>query len=226
MEQNPDATLGVEFFVDAVEHPRKTKEAGRPIYVDREMVRIRFPGDNKKEVVAPAHEMHYNSAARQQMTYAERFRGSYEQFKEHGRVIGSGTPLTEAPFLTAAQRKEAGSQNIHTVEQLAGIDDRVLAKLGVGWRDLKAQAEAFLTAADSTSEVAALRKQIEELQAQLVQEPQVATPQPPGSEFDDFERDDLFNMAVDAGLSPRQNASRESLVTMLTEAAQKASEAA
>ncbi|MCU0905633.1 MAG: hypothetical protein MUE83_17460, partial [Tabrizicola sp.] len=58
---DPDLTLGVEFFMKPVENKAKSKEAGRPIFEDREMVRIAFPGDSKREHVAPAHEMHYVS---------------------------------------------------------------------------------------------------------------------------------------------------------------------
>lgn len=220
MADNPDDTLWVEFYTEAVEHPNKSLEAGRPIFEDREFVKIKFPADNKRVHTAPAHEMHYVSHMKTQMTYAKRFPKHYAVFKEENADFVVGTTLDAAPFLTPAKRAELRAQNVRTVEQLANLPDSALRKLGMGARDMVEQAQAFLKAADSTSEIADLRRQLAALQAQM------AAPAASQGAFADLEREDLFNMAVDAGLSPRANASRESLEAMLTEAAQKKMEAA
>jgi hypothetical protein len=218
---NPDQTLWVEFYTEAVEHPNKSREAGRPIFEDREFVKIKFPADSKRVVVAPANEMHYHTDAKMQMTYAQRFPRHYEAFKAQIVDFVAGTPLTEAPFLTAAKRAELNTQNVRTVEQLAGLADSAIRTLGPGWRETVSKAQAFLKAAEGTVELDELRKQIAELKASI-KAPKQAEPDP----FEGMDRDDLFNIATDAGLEPRANATRASLVASLTEAAQRKTEAA
>lgn len=222
IQQNPDLTLGVEFFMHSVHHPRKSKEAGRPIYEDREYVRIRYPGDNKKEHVAPASEMHYVPHAKQQMTYADRFQASYEAFAKGRADFVAGTPLVRAGIVSDAQIKELQSQNIVTVEQLAGLQDRLIAKLGVGWRQYVEAARSYLEASKGVADVEALKSEIAALKAQLaVTKTDSPTTGDQSAQFADFSREDLFAMATDAGLNPRANATQESLVKMLAEASEK-----
>lgn len=216
MSDNPDMTLGVRFYVEAVENPAKSREAGRPIFEDMEFVEIGFPADNKRKLVAPAHEMHYVSHAKQQMTYAERFPAAYAAFKDEIADFVTGTPLSEVAFLTAAKKSELKALGVVTVEQLAGLPDASIRKIGMGAREMVDNAKAFLSKSASSSEVDELKRQLAELQAQLSgQKPENS------DQFEGFERDDLFNMAQDAGLSPRSNATRESLVAMLSDAAKK-----
>ncbi len=217
---DPDLTLGVEFFMKPFELVAESAKAGRPIFEDREMVRIAFPGDSKREHVAPAHEMHYVSHHRRQMTYAERFADRYRLFKEQTGDQVVGTPISQLPFLTEARRAELKAAGIKTAEQLAGLPDVTIKKMGMGTREFVNQAQAFLKAAQGTSQVAAMQKQIDELKALLETRtaPAVAAATDP---FDGMERDDLFNMAQDAGLDPRANASVEDLKSLLLDAAKK-----
>lgn len=215
-QQDPDLALGVEFFIHPVEQPAKSREAGRPIYEDREYIRITLPGDRLREHVAPADEMHYVSHMKRQMTYADRFARVYQAWKDTGAEIGSGTPLSAAPFMTPARIEELKHRKIRTVEQLAGLPDSVARTLGMGTRDLIAQANAYLKAAGDTSEITRMQAEIDALK-RMIGQPALTAPDP----FEGMERDDLHNMAVDAGLEPRANASREALVKMLTDAANK-----
>lgn len=215
---DPDLTLGVEFFMKPVELPAQSKAAGRPIFEDQEFVRIAFPGDNKREHVAPAHEMHFVSHHRRQMTYAERFAASYKAFKDANGEYVAGTPLNQLPFLTEARRAEFRGAGIKTAEQLAGLSDVTIKKLGMGVREFVTQAQAFLKAAEGVSQVAAMQAQIDELKALLAAPAKLAETSDP---FDGMTRDDLFNMAADAGLEPRANASVDSLKAMLLDAAKK-----
>jgi hypothetical protein len=213
---NPDMTLGVEFFVKAVENPRRSQEEGRAIYQDVEYVRITLPGDKNNEVVTPAHSMHYVPHMKRQMTYAERFRASYEAFKEERTDFVHGTPLSAVTIVSASEREELAQQKIRTVEQLAGLQDRAIAKLGPGWREKVERAQAFLRASEGTAEVDELKARIAQLEAMMTK-----APAPAVDPFADFDREDLYNMALDAGLEPRANASAETLKKMLSEAAAK-----
>jgi len=225
--ENPDMQLGVEFIVRAVQNPRKTKEAGRPIFDDREYVRIRFPADNKRELVAPAHEKHYVAHAKTQMTYAQRFQGAYKAFKDNRDMeFVEGTPLAELTVLTEAKRAELRAQNVKTVEQLAGLPDPAMKRLGMGARDLVKAAQTYLEKAEGMSEVAALKARIAELEA--ASQPAAEEPSPLFDEFDGMTDDDLKNMIRDAGGQvPKGRAGRNTLIKVLRDIAdQKEGEAA
>ncbi|MDE4274759.1 hypothetical protein PXK58_08890 [Phaeobacter gallaeciensis] len=227
--ENPDLQLGVEFFKKAVLNPRKTKAEGRPIYDDREYVRIAFPADNKRKLEAPAHEKHYNANAQTQMTYAERFSQVYAAFKEDTDMSAAhGTPLFEMTALTEAKRAELRGMGVKTVEQLAGLPDASMKRLGMGARDLVESAKAFIDAAKGTAEVQALKDKIAHLEALMSggateQEPQRDI----ADEFEGMTDDDLKNLIRDSGGDvPRGNAKRETLVEVLRELAAKADKAA
>ncbi|MFG6591281.1 hypothetical protein [Sulfitobacter sp. 1A12157] len=204
---NPDLALGVEFFTSAVENPRKTKEAGRPIFEDRECVRIRFPADNKRELVAPAGEMHYVSHAKTQMTYADRFPAAYDAFKKNEAQFVEGTPLSEMPSLTEAKRAELRSQNVQTVEQLANLPDATMKRMGMGSRALVEAAQDYLERATGLGEVAALKARIAELESSQVPETDSF------DEFADLDDEDLRNMLTDAGVKATKGWERKRLVS-------------
>lgn len=221
-EQNPDAGLGVEFFVKAVENAAKTREEGRPIYDDREYIRIAFPGDGKRELIAPANEMHFNGnpGVREQMTYAERFAASYAAFKEERSDFVSGTPLMALPGITEAEQAELKALKINTVEQLAGLASVGRKKLGISGNKLIPLAEKYLSGAQARSEVDSLKARIAELEAAQTG-PMSKTVQAPPGEYDGFEDEDLKNMIRDAGGQiPPGNAARVTLIKRLNEMAE------
>lgn len=217
---NPDLGLGVAFHVEAVQNQRKSKEAGRPIFDNVEHVTITFPGDNKRKLVAPAHEIHYVTHARRQMTYAERFPEVYKAFRDSGEVLVSGTPLSELPALTEAQRAELRAQKIHSIEQLAQLPDSIVKRMGMGARDMREKAEAYLISASGTAEVAELRQRLAEMEKLLS-----ATPAPmpeDGDEFDGLSDDDLRNVLTDAGKEPDGRWGRKRLIEEIRALAEKA----
>lgn len=219
MAENPDMGLGVRFYVKAVEHPRKSKEAGRPIFTNVEYVHIRFPADNKRELHAPAHEMHYVSHAHRQMTYAERFPDVYRAFRDDEADLVHGTPLSELPALTEAQRAEYRAQKIQTVEQLANLPDPAIKRLGMGARVAVDAAQAYLKKADGLGEIARLKAEIDALKARMAQP---AKAKDIADEFEGMTDDDLRNMLADAGVEADGRWGRKRLVSELQELAAKA----
>lgn len=161
--------LHVEFFADAVHNVRKSAEEGRPIYDDVEKVRIRLAGDPKSVLVAPAHSASSmrDPQTNERLTYAQLHRGPYEAFKRNEAYIGTGTPLSELTFLTASKRKELAGMNIHTAEALAGLDGANLSRLGMGGRELKTQAEAWIAKATGSAGISKLAAENEALKARL-----------------------------------------------------------
>jgi hypothetical protein len=228
----------VEFFSDPVKHETKSREAGRPIFTDAEFVRIRWPGDRNRELVAPANQPSVrNPDTNEWLTYIDRYPRHYEAFKQNATFIGEGAPIEEAPFLTKAQVAELKAVNIFTIESLAGLSESSMSKLGMGARKLMDQAKAYVEKAkDSALETklaaqnADLREQLKALGAQvaalsgkdLVRTP---TPEPDAPEdsdvspFEGWEASQLKAYIKDkTGEAPRGNPSLETLMRMAEDA--------
>lgn len=211
------AKLHVEFFVEAQEDLKASREQGRKVFRDVEMVRIRWVGDRGRVLVAPAHaESVYDRGTGRNLTYAERFPQHYEAFVKDRADLAEGTPLAEVSFVSKAQAAEWAALNIRTVENLAAVSDRDIRKLGMGARDYVEKARQWLerakdgAAADKAeAEIARLRAEIEALKAKA------AAPADPaqGDPFDAMSDDELRAfIAEKAGVEPRKNAAREKLL--------------
>lgn len=228
--------LVVKFRADKVKNEAKTKLAGRPIFDDIELVEIRSAGDRNTVKVFPAHAQHRwttNEDGEQEIeTYAMRWNAQYLRFKENRQQIQDGTPLSELPFLTEAKRAELKALNIHTAETLAALDGLSLKTLGMGGRELKNQAEAYIGNASGSAKVTQMATQIAELQAQIAAltsaAPPVAEPEPEAdsepADADDFEDSSDEELKVyiasQTGQRPRGTPSHETLVRMAREASQ------
>lgn len=147
----------------------ESKKAGRPIFDDYEVCEIRFPGDTKCWSVFPAHEAEPNATREEgfERTYAEVYNTQYLQYKNQSQQTVAGTPLSEAPFLTEAKRRELRALNIHTVEALAALEGAHLKSLGLGGREWKNQAQAYLDRARGSADVTGMVAEIEKLKERL-----------------------------------------------------------
>jgi hypothetical protein len=165
---NPAPSVHVEFFVEAVEDKAASRAEGRPIFKDTEFVRIRFPGDMKRELVERADvKCQMDKQNGGWINYREAYPRHYEAFLA-GRVLSNeGTPIEQAPFLTASQRAELKAVKITTVEALASVTDGNVAKLGMGGRAMREQARAYIDAASSSAGVTALAAENADMKAQL-----------------------------------------------------------
>ncbi|WP_119392709.1 hypothetical protein [Taklimakanibacter lacteus] len=165
--------LHVTFFLNPIENPAKSRAEGRPIFEDREMVEIKFVGDPKKILVAPAHEKFARDhASGQWVTYAQAYHRHYEAFKTGEAAKGEGTPIDELPFISSARRAELRALHVHTAEALSGLEGANLERLGLFGRELKDQAKAYIDKAKDSAvetklaaENSALRQRIEALEA-------------------------------------------------------------
>ena len=159
-----DEKLIVAFYSDAVEDVGASKREGRPIYRDVVFVRIQIPGDRDLNVIErPAEDKD-----------KARFPRQWERYQRGEAVSTEGTPLEVWPIMTKGLVKMLKAQNIATVEQLANVDDSNLRNLGIGAREMRDRAKAYLEdAADGARadkdarEKAALQQQIDALEARL-----------------------------------------------------------
>ena len=149
--KDPDDNLVALFKQLSVPDDNATIAEGRPVFKDQEVVEIRKPGAKDYSVhlaIAVSHWVEDPFTGGQtQITYAERFRRQYQQFKAQAAQTKSGTPLDYASFLTESRRAELRAQNIYTVEQLAAVDGAELKNLGPGGRDMKNAAVEYIEAA-------------------------------------------------------------------------------
>ncbi len=231
-EANKKQTIVVTFNHHQEINISASEKAGRPIFDDKEVCEIRFPGDLKCWSVFPAHEAEPNATreAGHVVTYAEVYNDQYLRFRSQQQQTVAGTPLSEAPFLTEGKRRELRALNIHTVEQLAALDGAHLKTLGMGGREWKNQATAFLAAATGTADVTGMAAKIAQLEESLAialanQGP--GTP-PAGSEgtgtkdksIDDCTDDELREfIKAESGKPAPHNAGRAALLARATELA-------
>lgn len=234
--------LHVTFFEDTKENKRESEKQGRPIFDPIEKVRIKIAGDNKSELVAPAHsfgQMRGDDGRR--LTYAQQFPDHYQAFKEEREYLGSGTPISELPFITKDKAAELKAINIHTAEAIAELDGPNLKVLGMWGRDLKTKTEAYLAKAAGSADVtrlasenAAMKAQLEEMQKQLAETQHASslvaeTPSeaPTGSPFEEWDNDTIVTWIVEqGGEKPHHFSKRETLIKLADELNEKLKKAA
>jgi hypothetical protein len=166
LDKNDPLVIPV-FKIHTTKNDAKSREAGRPIYDDMEVVEVRFAGDRNKVSVFPAlsicGEVQDEDGNTRKITYAERWSDQYKRFKAKAQQIAEGTPVDELPFLTQAKRAELKALSIYTAEALAALDGQPLKNLGQGGRDLKNQAQAYLDNASGSANVTRMAAELEEL---------------------------------------------------------------
>jgi hypothetical protein len=221
-----------------------SKKAGRPIYNDVQVCKLKFAANKQTIGVFPAHEIfkwHIDpeTGEKEPLTYALAYPDQYRRFMNGEAQVASGTPLSELPFLTQSKRLELKAINIHTAEALAAVDGNALKMLGGGGRTLKDQAQAYIDNASGSADVTALAAENADLKARLLAlEAKVnGTPAPAETSEDDddtgagaalsgpeapgqspfliMEADDIVNWLVDAtGKQPKKGLKHAALVKL------------
>jgi hypothetical protein len=231
---HPDAAIVAVFKQMAFKNDAKSAQEGRDIYDDWEVCELRYPGSSNVGVYPANAVSHWQAdpitGAQRQITYAERFRHQYDQFKSHAQQTKEGTPLTLVPVRTEARRAELRALNVYTVEALAAMDGAELKNLGHNGRDLKNQAADYIrnSAVNSTNtrmlaELEALRARNAILEEDLANKPQPLEADKADGEFDGMSLDQLRDyITTNTGIAPRGSNNRKTLVRMAQEAQPKA----
>lgn len=215
--QDNDSLVTPFFKNDTILDEAASKEAGRPIYRDIELVELRIAGDRNYRPTFPANAM-WRREEGEEITYAQRFSEQYARFKSSQEQIASGTPLSELPFLTEAKRHELRAVKVYTAEALASLDGKNLASLGVDGRALKAQATAYLDRASRSAATVAMAAEIASLRAELAEMRGAAEPAADPDDASDDEKERLkVEIAGLTGQRPRGNPSVETLREALRE---------
>jgi hypothetical protein len=205
------------FFIHTIEDKKASQKEGRPIFKDIECVEIRTAANKQTLAVFPAHEVWQIGdidGIRQEITYAMRFPEQYKRFKAGSAQAMEGTPIEELPFLTQAKRHELKALSIYTAETLAALDGNALKQLGMGGRDLKTQAQAYLDVAKGSAGNAELLRRLAAVEAEnKALREKVAPTAECASPFEQMEADDIKNWIEEAtGERPKGNPSHATLV--------------
>lgn len=146
--------LYAQFYLHSVQNEQESEQEGRPIYEDKEYVRIMVPGDKTSVIERPvrfgAHPNNDN----------HKFAREYAAFKqnEDQRIIG--TPLAEWPIMSNSQVKELEFFNVFTVEQLAEMADSNVQNFR-GMAEKKQAAQRFLEAAKEGAPLVKMQAELE-----------------------------------------------------------------
>ena len=144
------------FSLRPVENKAESNKHGRPIFHDVEWVKIYIPGDKTTVVSKKVTDEH-----------RERWPEQYSAFKRGREQPIVGTPLEQWPQMTRSKVAEFKALAIHTVESLAGLDDAAVNRLGMGTRDLRERARAYLQAAQAGKKDSQLAALLEAMQVQI-----------------------------------------------------------
>lgn len=160
-------TARPRFHMLPVQNMALSEKEGRPIFEDKEMVEIRIPGDPKISWVGPVTEQ--QKIEGQWVDSRARFPKEYEAFKRGEQVATTGTPLEQwpQPGMTSARVHELKALNVFSVEDLAGITDGNLGRLGMGGRELRESARRYIDNAKEIAGNSALVNELSELRARL-----------------------------------------------------------
>ena len=238
---NEPMRVRAEFYMNTVQDHNETRMRGRPMFKDVEYVKVRRIGDDKFELVAPAGEKTIRDpndrSGQKWLSYADRFPDEYKAFKANVQYIGPGTPIDEAPFLTAARRMELKALGVYTIDALADPTTQLLQELGMGGREMVNKAKAYIESANGAApfnamaeenarlaaQLEALRSQVEQLTGKVA-----ATADPALIAEDDAPSSSPFVAWPDeqikawikdkTGYAPRGNPSHATLVRMADEA--------
>lgn len=145
----------VRFYIKAKEDPEKSAAEGRPIYVDKEYIEIRAPGNQTNIVDRPVCD-------RDKQDY----RRAYAAFKAGDTEQLIGTPLSEVTWISRSQVEELAYLRIRTLEQLASVGDDVCTRIA-GLTTLKNKAMQFVAKAEANAPFVALHEKNKKLEEEM-----------------------------------------------------------
>lgn len=128
----------VQFFIREMKDEARSISLGRYVPRELEMIRIYIPGDNKQV-----------AERRARPEDKIKYRAQYDAFKklENQEIPEGHLALEYWTVLSRAQIYDLKSLNIFTVQQLAGVPDEALGRIGIGARQLRKHAQVFLETA-------------------------------------------------------------------------------
>lgn len=140
----------IEFYRDAVQNNFKSAQEGRPIFDEKDFVRIQTPGDTRTVIHRVASEQD-----------KQRFPKSWQAYQRGVEMAQEGTPLEEWNLASRSQVKELKHIGIATVESLASVSDSNLQKMGPGYTQLRKRAQQYLDSSQDDAKATAIARELE-----------------------------------------------------------------
>ena len=140
----------VQFYARAVKHGGKSLEVGAPQFVQKDYVKVIFPGE--KDFVD--REVKENDKYRWPQQWA-----AYQQGREQ---MPEGTPLAVLFPINPEIVENLRSLKFQTVEQLANATDTAIQSIGLGGREWNTKAKKFLEAANGAAGFHKITRELED----------------------------------------------------------------
>ena len=150
-----DDGLFVQFYAHAVHLEFQSNQEGRPIYEQRDYVRVIQPGERDKiERQVREDDKH-------------RWPRQWAAYQAQQQQVPDGTPIDVlfpgAPHEVAMLK----ALHVHTVEMLAALSEQGIGRLGLGGRSKVERAKKFLDAAASMAGANKLQAELDEARAEI-----------------------------------------------------------
>lgn len=146
----------VEFVRDAEQNNYKSAQEGRPIFEDKDFVRIMTPGDTRTTI--------YREASDQDKKRFPKAWGLYERGLE---AVTEGTPLAEWAQITASQVRELQHVNVRTIEEFVSVSDSNIQRMGPGYAQLQKRAQQYMESSTENAAATAAARENEQLRDQM-----------------------------------------------------------
>lgn len=122
------------FFTDSVLDHLATAQAGTDVFKDEERVEIIMPGIS--QLTKPVEKV--------RKEHIDRWPDEYKAFKAGQEFALNGTPLEQWPILKRAQVLTLKAADFRTVEDIAGMSDIAVQRVGMGGARLRDLARSYL----------------------------------------------------------------------------------
>ena len=159
-----DDKAGVKFWWDVRRNNAKF-ERGEIAYDRVCMMEIQHPGKNSTFATEIKLDKDGNPDPRND--YVKRFPKAWEAFKRQEKPV-AGTPVAKLPFLKPEQVALLMHIGCTTLEQLCEMPDVQVQQIGLGGRQIRADAQAFQKMAKDSAETIKLSRENENLRLDLL----------------------------------------------------------
>lgn len=153
-----DAGVHARFYTIASHNEALSAEAGRAIYDEEEFVEIIASGNANNIIRRKATDEDKQRFGRQYLIFGRDKAATGDQL--------TGTPLAEVPWVTKSQCAEFAYLHIHTLEQLANVDDATCGRYA-GFYDMKRKAKTAMEAAEKSAPMTEMARQNEQMKLQM-----------------------------------------------------------
>lgn len=136
----------VTFSISSVEDRAASQEEGFLVHQDAHMVHVHVVGGKTRNDYLV--DDWFNRLVDRGDPFISHYRNMYEAWKQGQEIPEHGTPIKTWQGISPGAAQNCIQLNVRTLEDLAGVDEDTLRRLGPGARALKQRAIAWLETAE------------------------------------------------------------------------------